>query len=64
MITILDYGAGNLVSVKKAFDFIGAEATITADRAVVAQSDRVVLPGVGNFAATASLFCTLTGKPM
>lgn len=54
-IAIVDYGAGNLVSVKKALDFLGSAATVTADPAVVAEADRVVLPGVGNFAATASL---------
>lgn len=54
-IAIIDYGAGNLVSVKKAFDFVGCESTITADPAVVAAADRVVLPGVGHFASTAAL---------
>jgi imidazole glycerol-phosphate synthase subunit HisH len=38
--------------VKKAFDHIGAEATVTNDPAVVSQADKVVLPGVGHFAAT------------
>jgi len=54
-IAIVDYGAGNLVSVKKAVDFLGKDAAITSDPALVATADRVVLPGVGNFAATASL---------
>ena len=54
-IAIVDYGAGNLVSVKKAFDHLGANATITADPSVVARADRVVLPGVGHFASTAAL---------
>jgi len=54
-IAIVDYGAGNLVSVKKALDWLGNECTITADPAEVAAADRVVLPGVGHFASTAAL---------
>ncbi len=49
MIAIIDYGAGNLMSVKKAFDFIGAENIITADPDIIEKSDGVVLPGVGAF---------------
>jgi imidazole glycerol-phosphate synthase subunit HisH len=55
MIAIVDYGAGNLVSVKKAFDFIGYSCVITADPGEVAKALKIVLPGVGHFAATASL---------
>ncbi len=55
MIAIVDYGAGNLVSVKKAFDWLGQESVITADPAVVAKAAKLVLPGVGNFASTAVL---------
>lgn len=54
-IAIVDYGAGNLVSVKKAFDWLGNDGTITADPAAVAAADRVVLPGVGHFGSTAAL---------
>ena len=53
MIAIVDYKAGNLTSVKKAFDHIGAESVVTADPEVVAKADKIVLPGVGHFAATA-----------
>ena len=49
MVTIVDYGSGNLRSVQKAFERIGAEARITSDPQVVAESERVVLPGVGAF---------------
>ena len=49
MVTIVDYGSGNLRSVQKAFEHLGAAATITADPAVVAAADRLVLPGVGAF---------------
>lgn len=55
MIAIVDYGAGNLVSVKKAFDWLGQECVITTDRAQVESAAKVVLPGVGHFASTASL---------
>jgi imidazole glycerol-phosphate synthase subunit HisH len=49
MITIVDYGSGNLRSVQKAFERLGAEALITSDPDVVAAAERVVLPGVGAF---------------
>jgi imidazole glycerol-phosphate synthase subunit HisH len=55
MIAIVDYGAGNLVSVKKAFDWLGQDCAITADPAQVAAATKVVLPGVGHFTATESL---------
>lgn len=49
MITVVDYGSGNLRSVQKAFEKLGAAARITADPQVVAESERLVLPGVGAF---------------
>jgi glutamine amidotransferase len=49
MITIVDYGSGNLRSVQKAFERLGAPARITSDPTVVAAADRLVLPGVGAF---------------
>ena len=49
MIAIIDYGMGNLRSVQKAFEFLGFEAVITDDPAVIAAADHVVLPGVGAF---------------
>lgn len=55
MIAIVDYKAGNLTSVKKAFDHLGAATVVTSDPAQVAQADKVVLPGVGHFAATIAL---------
>jgi imidazole glycerol-phosphate synthase subunit HisH len=55
MIAIVDYGAGNLVSVKKAFDWLGQECIITSDPAQVAAAKKVVLPGVGHFTSTESL---------
>jgi len=55
MIAIVDYGAGNLVSVKKALDWLGQDCIITSDPADVRRSSRIVLPGVGHFASTAAL---------
>ena len=55
MIAIVDYGAGNLVSVKKAFDYIGQECAITSEPSMVARATKIVLPGVGHFASTQSL---------
>jgi glutamine amidotransferase len=55
MIVIVDYGAGNLVSVKKAFDHLRQDCLITSDPSEVAKAAKVVLPGVGHFASTASL---------
>ena len=49
MIAILDYGVGNLFSLRSSFRAIGAEAAVTADPAVIARADRLVLPGVGAF---------------
>ena len=47
MIAIIDYGMGNLSSVKKAIDYIGFDAVITSDPKVVLGADGVILPGVG-----------------
>jgi imidazole glycerol-phosphate synthase subunit HisH len=49
-LALIDYGAGNLQSVANAFRAIGVEPVVTADPDVVAQAERVVLPGVGAFA--------------
>jgi imidazole glycerol-phosphate synthase subunit HisH len=55
MIAIVDYGAGNLISVKKALDWLGEENSITSDPGQVSRAAKVVLPGVGHFASTAML---------
>jgi glutamine amidotransferase len=55
VIAVIDYKAGNLTSVMKALTALGAVAKITEDPAMVRAADRVVLPGVGHFAATARL---------
>ena len=49
-IAIVDYGMGNLRSVEKAFERVGAEAVITSDHDVARSCDGMVLPGVGAFA--------------
>jgi glutamine amidotransferase len=49
MIALIDYGAGNVRSVRKALAAVGADVTVTCDPAVVLQADKVVLPGVGAF---------------
>ena len=49
MIAVIDYGAGNLHSVKNAFDYIGVQSEITSDAKRILAADKVVLPGVGAF---------------
>lgn len=49
MIAIIDYDAGNLRSVEKALQALGAEPVITRDKEVLLAADHVILPGVGSF---------------
>lgn len=49
MIAIIDYGAGNLSSVKKALDYLGAESEITDDKEKIFSATHIILPGVGSF---------------
>lgn len=49
MIAIIDYGAGNLFSVKNALDYLGFENEITSDAFQLEQADKLILPGVGAF---------------
>ena len=49
MIAIIDYGVGNLFSVKSSFAAIGAEAVVTSDPEVIRAADRILLPGVGAY---------------
>lgn len=55
MIAIVDYGAGNLASVKKAFDWLAEECAVTSDSEQVRKAEKIVLPGVGHFASTKAL---------
>jgi glutamine amidotransferase len=48
-VTIIDYGLGNLLSVKRGFEHWGIKATITSDASSILNSKRIVLPGVGAF---------------
>ena len=50
MLSIVDYGMGNLRSVAKAFEHLGCPARITRTPADIQRADRLVLPGVGAFA--------------
>ena len=49
MVAIIDYGVGNLFSLKSSFVSIGVEATVTADPELLRAADRLILPGVGAF---------------
>lgn len=49
MVAIIDYGAGNLSSVKKALDYLGAESEITQDKSKILSASHIILPGVGSF---------------
>ena len=49
MIAIIDYGVGNLFSLKSSLSMIGAEAVVTGDPQVIQEADRLLLPGVGAF---------------
>ncbi|OFW04816.1 MAG: imidazole glycerol phosphate synthase, glutamine amidotransferase subunit [Acidobacteria bacterium RIFCSPLOWO2_02_FULL_67_36] len=55
MIALVDYGAGNLASVRKGFDAAGAELFTPSAPADVAAASGIVVPGVGHFGATAAL---------
>jgi glutamine amidotransferase len=55
VITLVDYHAGNLSSVRKSFQHLGCEVEITEDPDVVRRSQHIVVPGVGHFAATEQL---------
>lgn len=49
MLVIVDYGMGNLRSVQKALEKVGASAVITADAELLRRADKLILPGVGAF---------------
>lgn len=49
MTAVIDYGVGNLFSLKSSFAYIGEEVTVTNDPDVIMSADRIVLPGVGAF---------------
>ncbi|HJC63668.1 MAG TPA: imidazole glycerol phosphate synthase subunit HisH [Candidatus Blautia merdavium] len=49
MIAVIDYGAGNLFSVKNALDYLETDSVVTGDRETIEKADAVILPGVGAF---------------
>jgi len=49
VIAIIDYGVGNLFSLKSSFGYIGAEAVVTSDKSVIENAEKIILPGVGAF---------------
>jgi imidazole glycerol-phosphate synthase subunit HisH len=49
-VTVVDYGIGNLFSVRRAFERCGGEVTVSGDPAILERAERLVLPGVGAFA--------------
>ena len=55
MIAVVDYGAGNLNSVKKAFDYLGTDVVVTGQSQTVIAADKIVLPGVGHFSSLRAL---------
>ena len=55
MIALVDYGAGNLTSVKKALTALGARFVVPESPAECANADGLIVPGVGHFAATSRL---------
>jgi glutamine amidotransferase len=56
MIAVVDYRAGNLTSVCKALRALGCEPLVTADPDALRTAEKIILPGVGHFAATERLF--------
>ena len=57
-VTVIDYKAGNLTSVVKALRYLGADVTVTEQAEDIAKAERIILPGVGHFAATSRLDST------
>lgn len=54
MVAIIDYGVGNLFSLRSSFAAIGVEAVVTSDAEVLKSADRLILPGVGAFGDAAA----------
>ena len=54
MVAIVDYGVGNLFSLRSSLAFIGADAVVTSDPCVLKKADKIILPGVGAFGDAAA----------
>jgi glutamine amidotransferase len=59
MIAIVDYGAGNISSVKKALEHLGVQAQVTTDPEIIAVAEKIVVPGVGHFSRCQALNVSL-----
>jgi glutamine amidotransferase len=59
MIAIVDYGAGNISSVKKALEHLRADAQVTSDPSVIAAAQKIIVPGVGHFSRCQTLNANL-----
>ena len=75
MLVIVDYDAGNVRSVQRACQYVGMDAEISADPAVVAAADQLIFPGVGSAESAVDTLCDrgldeaiksfyATGKPL
>lgn len=49
MIAVIDYGVGNLYSLKSSLEYLNIESVVTKDSSQIAAADRIILPGVGAF---------------
>ena len=54
MIAIIDYGVGNLFSLRSSLKFIGEQAVVSGDAEEIRRADRLILPGVGAFSDAAA----------
>ena len=54
MIAIIDYGVGNLFSLRRSLEYVGAEAVVSGDEAVLRSVGKLILPGVGAFGDAAA----------
>ena len=59
MIAIVDYGAGNISSVRKALEHLRTDAQVTSDPLVIATAEKIIVPGVGHFSRCQSLNANL-----
>ncbi len=57
MIAIIDYGVGNLFSLRSSLEYIGAKVCVTADPDTITAADKIILPGVGAFADAKAKLC-------
>ena len=57
MIAIIDYGVGNLFSLKCSFEAIGQDTIVTSDKSEIENADKIILPGVGAFEDAIKKLC-------